>query len=192
MTSQSIAAFNAVEQARHNVVVERHEHRRLDQDLKRINEEIRHNQAYEAITKQGQQLQYNASIYASKMHYAGSVYSANKNYQAAVYTANKQASTQRYLGLLNAQNQMSIAQLNANTAKYAANKQYSSSIYNADMHYASSAYSANKSYMSNLQRIQADRAMNAATNQTHLLTTAISSFAGLSGNAMRAFTFAIR
>ena len=89
MTSNAIAAYRATEEHRHNLVYE-------EQQDRAINENIRHNKAYEAITQQGNYMHYQASIYGSNMAYKSAIYSADRHYAAARYSADKSYAAARF------------------------------------------------------------------------------------------------
>lgn len=178
MTSNSIAAFRSVEEARHNRVSEEY-------NRKSLLENIRHNKAYEKLTQRGQTLNYQSAIYSADTHAQATRYAADRNYSASIYAANTNAATQRY-----------VASINAQTARYAANASRQASAYSADRHYASTVYSANKSSnaskyatrqgAANTQaKIANDYRMNEATNNNRIITTGLSGLSGIASSLFR-------
>lgn len=164
MTNNAILAFNAKEIQRHNLVSER-------QNFLNLKENARHNRVYEAITQQGNYLNYGASIYNANMHYKGVKYSADSNARTSMNIARVNAANQYAIASLNARTTLESSrlqaktnikttQINANTSKYVANVQK-----------VSNMYATNQSARVQLANIANQYKMNAATNQTTLIST---------------------
>lgn len=175
MTSNAIAAYRATEEHRHNLVYEE-----LQQQS--IRENIRHNKAYEAITQQGNFLHYQASIYGSNMAYKSAVYSADKHYAAAKYSADKSYAATKYSSDKNANTQKYVSGIQSRTQRYVANTSRNASIEVAKLSNQTQRFINKQNVTVQRESILNQYRMNAATNQTHILTTGINAFSNLAGS----------
>lgn len=174
MTSNTINAQRVLEERRHNIVTEK------QTDV--MNRETqRHNLAFEAITKQGNYLSYNASIYGSNMHLAGVKYSADRSYQSAIYSANLNARTQRDIARINQNTQLQTARINAATQRLVSQQRYDASLYQANL-------SASTQRMTAKWRNRTDTQISYARNNTEVITAGMKSGATIFGSAVGAIS----
>lgn len=178
MTQNAIAAYRAVEEHRHNLVYE-------EQQNAAIQENMRHNKAYEAITRQGNILSYQASIYGSKMHYAATKYASDKSYAATVYSANKNYAANIYAAQLNARNVRynTDATNRANLAIARGNQQVSTA--NALISSRTQRYGSNLNAQVQRENISNQNRMNIRNNLTNIGTTALSGMSNASSSFAR-------
>lgn len=174
MTQNSIAAFRATEDRRHNIVSE-------EQQQQSINEAIRHNKSYEAIVQQGNYLNYQSSIYGSNMAYKASVYSADKHYAATKYSADKNYAIMKYSADRNAQVSMNNARLQAKTQRYVAGINSRTNVQTALMSSNAQRYGTNVNAQIQRENMRNQSRMNFATNTTHLISSAMSGMSSMSG-----------
>lgn len=178
MTSNAIAAYRATEEHRHNLVYEQ-------QQQQAINENIRHNKAYEAITQQGNFLHYQASIYGSNMAYKSAIYSADKHYAATKYSAERSYAAAKYSADKNAGTQKYIAGIQSGTQRYVANTHRNSNMEVAKMSNQTQRFINRQNISVQRESILNQFRMNAATNQTHIITSGIGAFSNMAGSAVR-------
>lgn len=178
MTQNSIAAFRAVEDKRHNLVYEQ-------QQQENINETIRHNKSYEAIVQQGNYMNYKASIYGSNMAYKASVYSADKHYAAARYSADKNYAAVKYSADRSAQASMYNSRLQSATQKSIAQLNSRTNLSTALMSSNAQRYGTFTSAQVQRENIRNQSRMNFANNATNLITSAMSGMSNATSSFAR-------
>lgn len=178
MTSNSIAAFRATEEQRHNLVSEAQQQRSIE-------ENIRHNKSYEAIIQQGNYLNYKSSIYGSNLAYRASLYSADKHYAAARYSADRNYAAVKYSADRNAQTSMFNSKLQAMTQKQIARLNSRTNIQTAQMSGNVQRYGTATNAQIQRENMRNQSRMNFASNTTQLITSAMSGMSNATSSFAR-------
>ena len=178
MTQNSIAAYRASEEHRHNLVYE-------EQQNQTIQENMRHNRAYEAIVQQGNQLSYQASIYNANMHFKGTQYAADRSYAASKYAADRNYAASIYNIQQNARNVKYSTDINARTQRFNALTAKSANIQTALISSQAQRYGSDLSAKVNRENMRNQARMNFATNSTHIITSAMSGMSSATSSFAR-------